>query len=44
MVMDEESEGGDWLAGLTRTSSHFLDGFTRVCKAAGIAVYRRDSP
>lgn len=41
MLIEEEAEGGDMLAQLARTQPGFLDGFTRVCANAGVALYRR---
>ena len=41
IVIDEQAEGGDMLARIARDNPAFLDGFTRVCDGAGIALYRR---
>jgi hypothetical protein len=44
VVIEEKAEGGDMLAVRARTQPHFLDGYTRVCDGAGLALYRRDVP
>jgi len=41
ILIEEKAEGGDMLAQVARRNPHFLDGFTRVCEAAGVALYRR---
>ena len=44
MLIEEKAEGGDMLAQIaharTRRSS---TGFSRVCEAAGVALYRRNA-
>jgi hypothetical protein len=42
MLIEEKAEGGDMLAKLARERPHFLDGYSRVCEGAGLALYRRD--
>ena len=42
MLIEEKAEGGDMLAQLARKRPAFLEGFSRVCDGAGIALYRRD--
>ena len=32
------------LALRAREHPHFLDGYSRVCEGAGLALYRRDDP
>lgn len=41
MLIEEAAEGGDQLAALSRSDSHFLDGFTRVAAGGGVVLYRR---
>jgi len=41
VLIEEKAEGGDMLAVLARERSHFLDGYSRVCEGAGLALYRR---
>jgi hypothetical protein len=42
ILIEEKAAGGDMLAGIAREHPHFLDGYSRVCEAAGLALYRRD--
>ena len=42
MLIEEKAGGGDMLAKLAREHPHFLDGYSRVCEGAGLALYRRD--
>jgi hypothetical protein len=42
MLIEEKAEGGDMLAQIARRQPAFLDGFTRVCEGAGLALYRRN--
>ena len=42
LLIEEKAEGGDMLARLAREHPHFLDGYSRVCEGAGLALYRRD--
>jgi hypothetical protein len=44
MLIEEKAEGGDMLAQRARENPRFLDGFSRVCAAAGVALYRRGGP
>jgi hypothetical protein len=41
VLIEEKANGGDMLAKITRQNPHFLDGFTRVCEGAGLALYKR---
>ena len=41
LLIEEKAEGGDMLAQVARDDPAFLDGFSRVCDGAGIALYRR---
>jgi len=41
MLIEEKAEGGDVLAKRARENPAFLDGFSRVSEAAGVALYRR---
>ena len=41
VLIEEKAEGGDMLAQRARENPAFLDGFTRVCEGAGLALYRR---
>jgi hypothetical protein len=40
----EKAEGGDMLAQRARENPAFLRGFSRVCEAVGVALYRRMPP
>ena len=42
ILIEEKAEGGDMLAALARQQPHWLDGYTRVCDGAGLALYRRN--
>jgi hypothetical protein len=42
ILIEEKAEGGDMLARRARADPRFLDGFSRVCGGAGLALYRRD--
>jgi hypothetical protein len=42
ILIEEKAEGGDMLADRARENPHWLDGFSRVCEGAGLALYRRD--
>ena len=42
VLIEEKAEGGDMLAERAREQPHFLDGYSRVCEGAGLALYRRD--
>jgi hypothetical protein len=42
VLIEEKAEGGDMLARIAREHPHFLDGYSRVCEGAGLALYRRD--
>lgn len=41
VLIEEKAEGGDMLAERARQHPRFLDGYTRVCEGAGLALYRR---
>ena len=41
MLVEEKAEGGDMLAKRARENPAFLNGFSRVCDGAGVALYRR---
>jgi len=41
VLIEEKAEGGDMLALRARANPHFLDGYSRVCEGAGLALYRR---
>jgi hypothetical protein len=41
VLIEEKAEGGDMLAHLAREHPTFLDGYSRVCEGAGLALYRR---
>lgn len=41
VLIEEKAEGGDILAHRVRENPHFLDGYSRVCEGAGLALYRR---
>jgi hypothetical protein len=42
MLIEEKASGGDMLAKRARELPLFLDGYSRVCEGAGVALYRRD--
>ena len=42
ILIEEKAEGGDMLAARAREQPHWLDGFSRVCEGAGLALYRRN--
>jgi hypothetical protein len=41
VMIEEKAEGGDMLARLARERPAFLEGYTRVCEGAGLALYER---
>jgi hypothetical protein len=41
VLIEEQAEGGDLLAGASRQRPEFLAGFDRVCEGGGVALYRR---
>jgi hypothetical protein len=41
VLIEEKANGGDVLAKTARENPHFLDGFSRVCEGAGLALYKR---
>ncbi|MFN7914463.1 MAG: hypothetical protein U0Q55_03925 [Vicinamibacterales bacterium] len=41
ILIEEKAEGGDMLAQIVRERPSFLEGYTRTCEAAGVALYRR---
>ena len=41
ILIEEKAEGGDMLAQIVRERPTFLEGYTRVCDGAGVALYRR---
>jgi hypothetical protein len=42
VLVEEYAEGGDMLAGGARENPWLLEGFSRVCEAGGVALYRRN--
>ena len=42
ILIEEQAEGGDVLAGRARASSDFLSGFRRVCAGGGVALYKAE--
>jgi hypothetical protein len=42
LLIEEKAEGGDLLAHRARERPSFLDGYRRMCDAAGVALYRRE--
>ncbi len=44
LMIEEKAEGGDMLAHIARENPSWLDGFSRVCEGAGVALYRRRPP
>jgi hypothetical protein len=43
ILIEELAEGGDMLAKISRENPHFLDGFSRLCEGAGVALYKRQN-
>ncbi len=43
ILIEEKAEGGDMLARRAREDPGFLDGYSRVCDGAGLALYKRDA-
>jgi hypothetical protein len=41
VLIEEQAEGGDMLAAVTRRDPRWLHGFTRVCAGGGVALYKR---
>lgn len=41
IVIEEKAEGGDMLAQIARERPGFLEGYSRVCEGAGLALYKR---
>jgi hypothetical protein len=41
MLIEEKAQGGDMLAHRAREHAAFLDGYERICEAAGLALYKR---
>lgn len=44
ILIEEKAEGGDMLATIAREHPGFLEGYSRVCEGAGLALYRREKP
>ncbi len=42
ILIEEKAEGGDMLARIARERPSFLDGYSRVCEGAGLALYKRN--
>jgi hypothetical protein len=42
LLIEEKAQGGDLLAHIAREHPRFLDGYSRICDGAGLALYRRD--
>ena len=42
ILIEEKANGGDMLAQLVRRRPSFLDGYTRICDGAGLALYKRN--
>ena len=43
VLIEEKAEGGDMLARSRARGPAFLDGYSRVCEGAGLALYKTDS-
>ena len=41
VLIEEKAEGGDMLAHRVREDPRFLEGYSRVCEGAGLALYKR---
>jgi hypothetical protein len=44
VLIEEKAEGGDILSTRAHGDPRFLDGYTRVCEGAGLALYKRETP
>ena len=42
ILIEEKAGGGDMLATIARRRPSFLDGYSRVCEGAGLALYKRE--
>jgi len=42
ILIEEKANGGDMLAKRAREDPRFLEGYTRICEGAGLALYRRN--
>jgi hypothetical protein len=43
ILIEEQAEGGDMLAGIARENPSFLEGFSRVSDGGGVALYARQN-
>jgi len=43
VLIEEKAEGGDMLARRAREHPEFLEGYSRVCEGAGVALYERQN-
>jgi hypothetical protein len=43
VLIEEKANGGDMLAKRARENPRFLEGFSRVCEGAGLALYQRQN-
>jgi hypothetical protein len=43
LLIEEKAEGGDLLAKRAREYPPFLDGYSRICEGAGLALYERQN-
>ena len=43
LLIEEKAEGGDLLARRAREHPQFLEGYSRVCEGAGVALYERQN-
>jgi hypothetical protein len=43
VLIEEKAEGGDMLAKRAREHPEFLQGFSRICEGAGVALYERQN-
>ena len=43
ILIEEKAEGGDLLAKRAREYPPFLDGYSRICEGAGLALYERQN-
>jgi hypothetical protein len=41
LLIEEKAEGGDMLAAIVRERPQFLEGYSRTCEGAGLALYKR---
>jgi hypothetical protein len=43
LLIEEKAQGGDVLAKRAREHPEFLQGYSRICEGAGVALYARQN-